>query len=283
MSNIKGYKVFNPDWTCRGFKYEVGKTFKHEGDIGLCSSGFHFCQKASDCFNYYNFNSNNKVAEVLATGLVETENDKSVTNEITIVREIPWQELLTIVNIGSNCTGLNNTGDRNTGNCNTGYYNTGNYNTGNCNTGNWNTGDRNTGYCNTGYYNTGYYNTGNRNTGDCNTGDCNTGVFCTNTEKIKFFNKESDITYSEWMNYKARQIIKWNIETTVWIYEKNMSEEEKEKYPKYKTTGGYLKKFSYKEAWENLWNNITEEEKEEIKKIPNFDKDIFKEITGIEV
>lgn len=24
---IKGYKVFNPDWTCRDFQYEVGKTF----------------------------------------------------------------------------------------------------------------------------------------------------------------------------------------------------------------------------------------------------------------
>lgn len=22
---IKGYKVFNPDWTCRDFQYEVGK------------------------------------------------------------------------------------------------------------------------------------------------------------------------------------------------------------------------------------------------------------------
>ena len=27
--SIKGYKVFNPDWTCRDFQYEVGKTFKH--------------------------------------------------------------------------------------------------------------------------------------------------------------------------------------------------------------------------------------------------------------
>ena len=25
---IKGYKVFNPDWTCRNFQYEVGKTFE---------------------------------------------------------------------------------------------------------------------------------------------------------------------------------------------------------------------------------------------------------------
>lgn len=35
---IKGYKVFNPDWTCRGFQYEVGKTFKHDGNIKMCGA-----------------------------------------------------------------------------------------------------------------------------------------------------------------------------------------------------------------------------------------------------
>ena len=131
---IKGFKVFNPDWTCRDFHYEVGKEYFHNGDIGLCKAGFHFCQVASDCFCYYNFNPENKVAEVEAIGLTETEDNKSVTNHIRIVREIPWQELLTIVNTGKDCTGL----------CNTGNWNTGNYNTGNYNTGNWNTGFFNT-------------------------------------------------------------------------------------------------------------------------------------------
>ena len=42
MSNVKGYKVFNPDWTCSGFQYEVGKTFEHDGNIEMCGSGFHF-------------------------------------------------------------------------------------------------------------------------------------------------------------------------------------------------------------------------------------------------
>ena len=308
MSNVKGYKVFNPDWTCRGFQYEVGKTFEHDGNIELCGSGFHFCQKASDCFNYYDFNSNNKVAEVEALDLVETEGNKSVTNKIHIIREIPWQELLTIVNTGKDCTGLENTGDcntggcntgnRNTGDCNTGNRNTGDCNTGDCNTGNWNTGDCNTGGCNTGNRNTGNWNTGDRNTGNWNTGDWNTGnwntgdcntvdfsngVFCTKEDTIKIFDKESNMTLREWRESRARRIIAWNMETTVWIYQSNMTEQEKAQYPSYKTTGGYLKVFTYEEAWKNLWNSITDEEKQEIMNIPNFDKNKFKEITGIEI
>ena len=73
------------------------------------------------------------------------------------------------------------------------------------------------------------------------------------------------------------------METTVWIYESSMTEQEKAQYPSYKTTGGYLKVFTYEEAWKNLWNSITDEEKQEIINIPNFDKNKFKEITGIEI
>lgn len=103
MSEVKGYKVFNPDWTCRGF---------------------HFCEKAADCFSYYSFNSENRVAEVIALGEVDTDGKKSCTNKIQIVREIPWQELLTIVNTGKDCTGLCNTGDWNKSSFNTGCFNT---------------------------------------------------------------------------------------------------------------------------------------------------------------
>jgi hypothetical protein len=49
---IEEYKVFNDDWTCRDFKYEVGKTYdlnpKSFGNIKtkpieICQCGFHFC------------------------------------------------------------------------------------------------------------------------------------------------------------------------------------------------------------------------------------------------
>src|SRR5690554_6105178 len=28
MSEVKGHKVFNPDWTCRGVQYKVGETIE---------------------------------------------------------------------------------------------------------------------------------------------------------------------------------------------------------------------------------------------------------------
>ncbi|MBG0006296.1 PPE family protein [Clostridioides difficile] len=320
---IEGYKVFNPDWTCRNFKYEVGKTYEHDGDIEVCEAGFHFCQKAIDCFNYYSFDNKNKVAKIEAIGLIKTDGDKSVTNKITIVKEIEWEELLNIVNIGNNNTGYGNTGNHNTGNHNTGDYNTGNGNTGDCNTGDCNTGYRNTGDCNTGYRNTGYrntgdcntgyrntgnynagnynagycntgycnegnYNTGNYNSGNCNSGDWNigdynSGVFCTDVPKIRMFNKETDLTYEDWMNSEARNILKKNSYLTKWIRIDDMTEEEEKNNPGYEINNGYLKVFTFEEMCKNMWDSLNEEEKKIIIDTPNFDADIFKEITGIEV
>ena len=148
MDKVKGYKVFNPDWTCspngNTKKYTCPGKFEEDITPVRCGHGMHFCRKASDCFNYYNFDPENKVAEVIAYGDIVEEGDKCCTNKLEIVREIPWQELLTIVNTGKDCTGLCNTGNRNTGDWNTGDWNTGNRNTGDWNTGLCNTGNRNT-------------------------------------------------------------------------------------------------------------------------------------------
>ena len=61
---MKGYKVFDKNWKCKEFQFEIGKTYVHEGKLKLCESGFHFCKKLNDCFNYYDFDSKNKVAEI---------------------------------------------------------------------------------------------------------------------------------------------------------------------------------------------------------------------------
>ncbi len=209
-------------------------------------------------------------------------------------------------NTGYRNTGNSNTGYRNTGNYNTSNYNTGNSNTGYCNTGNYNTGNSNTGYCNTGNYNTANYNTGYCNTGNCNTGCCNTGnrntgyyntgmfnscnyangLFNTKSPKISMFNKPTKLTFEEFQEKypEAFNLLFYsNFQLTRWVCEDEMTDEEKEAHPEYKTTGGYLKRKDYKETCLEMWNGFNEKERNEIKKLPNFDKDIFKEITGIEV
>ena len=280
---VHGFKVFRPDWTCspngNTKQYTCPGKFEEEGELDVCGHGMHFCQTAADCFNYYSFNSENKVAEVIAYGEVRTDGDKSCTDKLEIVREIPWDEVLRIVNIGKNCTGRCNTGNRNTGNRNTGDWNTGNRNTGDCNTGN-----RNTGNCNTGDW-----NTGNRNTGDCNTGDWNkssfnTGCFNTEEQKIMLFNKPSDMTYREWIDSDARYLLNQIPKDVVeWVYEEDMTDEEKAAHPTYETTGGYLKVLDESECGQLWWGSLSDRRKDIIRAIPNFDSDIFFQCTGVRV
>ena len=310
---VHGFKVFRPDWTCspngNTKQYTCPGKFEEEGELDVCGHGMHFCQTAADCFNYYSFNSENKVAEVIAYGDVRTEGDKSCTDKLEIVREIPWDEVLRIVNIGKNCTGRCNTGNRNTGNrntgdCNTGNRNTGDCNTGDCNTGDCNTGNRNTGNRNTGNRNTGNRNTGNRNTGDCNTGNRNTGDWntgdwntgdwnkssfntgCFNTEeqKIVLFNKPSNMTYGEWLDSDARYLLNQIPKDVVeWVYEEDMTDEEKAAHPTYETTCGYLKVLDESECGQLWWGSLSDRRKEIIKAIPNFDAEIFFQCTGVRV
>ena len=188
-------------------------------------------------------------------------------------------------NTGYRNTGDRNTGDCNTGDCNTGYRNTGYRNTGDCNTGYRNTGDCNIGDCNTGDWNTGNRNTGNWNTGDWNTGYRNTGFFNneTPTEVLAFgkmTNRDAFVELCQEIDFLYFNAIEF-------IYKEDMTEQEKEENPTYETTGGYLKTYEYKEAFQNSYNSLSEEERIKqtklLRDLPNFDKDIFFDISGIDV
>lgn len=278
---MKGYKVFKPDWTCRGFQYSVGKTFEEDMTPSCCNRGFHFCTELKDCFSYYCFDPLNKVAEIEALGEIDTEatGKKHCTNKIKIVREISWEEVLKMINVGKANTGFGNTGNHNTGN-----YNTGDYNSGSCNGGSYNSG-----HWNSGNWNSGYYNCGNCNTGDCNSGDFNktsfsNGCFNTKESKILMFNKPSDWSIEDWRYSEAKRLLD-NIMYNVlkWIYSYEMTDEEKEQHPEYEITGGYLKKCDKSECNQLWWDSLSDPEKNIIKSLPNFDAEIFKEITGIDI
>ena len=308
---MRGYKVFNPDWTCRGFQYSVGEIYEEDVKPLCCKKGFHFCTELKDCFSYYPFDPNNKVAEIEALGEIDAESDenKHCTNKIKIVREISWEEVLKMVNIGEANTGLcnsgnynsgrYNSGDYNSGSHNSGNYNSGRYNSGNCNSGNWNSGCANSGNCNSGRYNSGSHNSSRYNSGDYNSGSHNSGNYnsghwnitnfssgCFNTKeaKILMFNKPSDWTLRDWCYSEAKDILDTipnNAPT--WIRSENMTDEEKEQHPEYKTTGGYVKEIDNSKHVQAWWDSLSDHEKNIIKSLPNFDAEIFKEITGIDV
>ena len=290
---IKGFKVFNPDWTCspnRNTKqYTCPGKFEEDVTPVRCGQGMHFCKVAADCFNYYDFNPDNHVAEVAAYGEVVEEGDKCATNKLEIIREIPWAELLEMVNTGKGCAGLCNSGNRNSGNRNSGDWNSGNRNSGNRNSGNrnsgdWNSGDWNSGNRNSGDWNSGDWNSGNRNSGDWNNTNFSNGCFNTVEPTIHLFNKPSSWTYRDWLNSEARYLMN-QIQGDIleWVYLSDMTDEEKAAHPEAETTGGYLKELDNSECAVIWWRSLNQRQKDVIMAIPNFDKAIFKEITGIDV
>ena len=281
---VKGYKVFNPDWTCKGKQYTCPGTFEEDVNPSICNVGMHFCKNAADCFRYYDFDPNNHVAEVIAHGTVAEGEDKCATNKLEIVREIPWAEVLEIVNTGKACTGRCNSGNWNSGDCNSGNRNSGNRNSGNCNSGNCNSGNRNSGNCNSGDC-----NSGNRNSGDCNSGDWNktsfsNGCFNTVSPKIYMFNKPTDWTLEHWLNCRARYLLNQIDDCPLeYVWFDSMTDEEKAAHPEAKTTGGYLKERTTADNARKWWAGLSADDRNIIFSLPNFDAVIFKEITGIDV
>ena len=137
----------------------------------------------------------------------------------------------------------------------------------------------------TGDYSTGYYSTGNYSTGDYSTGDWSisnysTGHFSTiDYSSFGAFNKPC--TLKEWSNAVKPNFLYFTL--IKWVKESAMTEKEKQNNPSYKTTGGYLKVYGYKEAWRIAFNGASDEEVEQLKALPNFDAKVFEEISGIDI
>ena len=297
--NIKG---MDKNMRCRGFQFEIGEEYKKENNgipLELCSDTvFHYCKSLSQVHNYYNcYDKDNRYFEIEVLGEEITDGNKCGSDHIKIVREILGDELKMMMGLANENTGLFNSGD-----CNSGDFNSGDFNSGNRNSGDFNSGNRNSGDCNSGDFNSGNCNSGDFNSGDCNSGDFNSGnrnsgnrnsgiankcnesngVFCNEDDmNIRIFNKPSGMGLKEFYNSKYwKALCSAPFELTKWV---KYTEEEKAADPKKELIGGYLKTYTMEEAWANWWNELSDEDRQIIMEIPNFDPEIFKDITGIEV
>jgi hypothetical protein len=141
-----------------------------------------------------------------------------------------------------------------------------------------NSNDWNSGYGNSGYGNSGDWNSGYRNSGYGNSTDRETGIFNTTPGKLRIFNKETDLTWDDIDHPYFNEFY-----LNKWIPESEMTDEEKKADPQFFVKGGYLKTYKWEEAWANYWRDSSEEERQKVLNLPNFDAKIFKEITGIDV
>ena len=96
QTTITGFKGFNRDMTCRGFQFEEGKTYTHEGEVKACNDGFHFCENPIDIFDYYDPGAS-VFRTVTGSGNIDKGNDDSkvAVSEITISAEISLHDLIT--------------------------------------------------------------------------------------------------------------------------------------------------------------------------------------------
>ena len=92
-NKIKAFKGFNKDMTCRGFQYEVGKEYEHNGKVEACESGFHACENPLDVLGYYGDVLNNRYCEVEQSGDIKSKEDKTVSSKIKIKAEIGFAGL----------------------------------------------------------------------------------------------------------------------------------------------------------------------------------------------
>ena len=191
----------------------------------------------------------------------------------TDLREIEEEEKLELINSGDCNSGYCNSGDYNSGDRNSGYCNSGDYNSGYYNSGNRNSGDYNSGS-----RNSGNRNSGNRNSGDYNSGDWNSGFFNSDEPCVRIFNKmtnlkEKDIKIPSWCYF----------DLTVWVSHDTATEAEKTEHKvEIELCGGFLKHINYKDAWRIAWNRASIEERKKLFDLPNWDNQVFEEITGID-
>ncbi len=94
MTTISAFKGFDKNIQCRGFQFEVGKTYTATGKIKTCHNGFHACENPWDVLGYYAFNEGNRFAKVTLSGATDREADKIAAETITVEQELTFGEMV---------------------------------------------------------------------------------------------------------------------------------------------------------------------------------------------
>ena len=87
---VIAYKGMNSDMSCKGFQYEIGKTYKTD-KAELCKCGFHACLNPLDVLDYYYQSIKSRYFKVKLSGEITKcgfEDTNVAATEITILEEI---------------------------------------------------------------------------------------------------------------------------------------------------------------------------------------------------
>ncbi|MGE5000493.1 hypothetical protein AB8884_22290 [Yersinia enterocolitica] len=90
------FKGFDQKLQCRGYQFEIGKTFTHEGKVEACGSGFHACEAPFDVFGYYS-PASSRYAVTESFGTIDREEDgdtKIASASITITAELTLPQFI---------------------------------------------------------------------------------------------------------------------------------------------------------------------------------------------
>jgi hypothetical protein len=95
---IKSYKGFDKNLRCRDFQYKIGGIYEMDGEIKVCSRGFHACESPFDVFDYYTM-IDSRFCEVEQDGNISKEDrrTKICSSKIKIKTEL---KLADMINLG---------------------------------------------------------------------------------------------------------------------------------------------------------------------------------------
>lgn len=96
QDKVISIKGFDANWQCRGYQFEIGKTYLHDGPVKACNSGFHACPVEYHPLSVFEFYppAGSRFAIVEQGGATDAENTKLASASLTITAEITIPDIV---------------------------------------------------------------------------------------------------------------------------------------------------------------------------------------------